>query len=170
MTAAPQLPIGVINRSLQDRFSSLLSGGPFNQAGAAGNNSYGGVYNNATDGSVLRIYAVSLYTSVVSFVFLEWVSGNPGTLYTTESPYGPIDPFTHTTPGQMIAFNSAVCLGSHLGKIVVNPTTGATYAPGWPLAIIPPGYSFLCQAKNSNLGLEGAIWWLPVPGPLSVRV
>ena|SRR5712692_6966903 len=165
-----QLPIGVISRPLWDWFGSLFSAGPALQNPAAGQNSYIGVFNNATDGTVLRIYSVDLYVATTSFVYMEWVSGNPGTLYTTESPYGPIDPRTHTTPGQMIVFNSAVCVGAHLGKILVNGGSGRNHSPGFPLAIIPPGYSFLCQVKNQNLGLEGAIWWLPVPGPLSVRV
>lgn len=170
MAAAFPLPIGVTSRSLVDKYASWFSGGPFNNNGLAGNNAYAGVFNNAIDGTVLRIYAVEVLTQAVDFVYLEWVAGNPGTLYTAESPYGAIDPRTYTTPGQIITFNSTLCVGSHIGKILTQTNVRTNYAPGWPLGIIPPNYSFLLQSKNTGTSLEGAIWWLPVPGPLSPRV
>lgn len=170
MAAALPLPIGVTSRPLADRFGSLLSAGHAVQSGATGNNSYVGVYNNATDGTVLRIYAVSIGVAGNQFVYFEWVSGNPGTLYTGDGAYGAVDPRAYATPGQMITFNSAVCVGSHIGGLICQAGSPSTYAPGWPLAVIPPSYSFLLQGRNQNNTVEASIFWLPVPGPLTPRL
>ena len=164
-----QFPIGVTSRPLPDRFGSLLSAGHVIQGSVVGQNSYVGVFNNAMDGSVLRIYWVSIGVSANTFVYFEWVSGNPGTLYTGDGTYGAIDPRIQSTPGQTINFSSAVCVGTHLGGLSAIANTVMNWAPGFPLAIIPPGYSFLLQVRNTNITIEAAIGWLPVPGPLTPR-
>lgn len=170
MAALPPLPIGVTSRPLPDKYASLLSGAHAVQGAVSAQNSYVGIYNNATDGSVLRIYAVDISVSANTFVYFEWVSGNPGTLYTADGAYGASDPRVYATPGQAIIFSSAVCVGQHLGGLSMFAGTGRTYAPGWPIAVIPPTYAFLLQNRNTNIVIEAAIWWLPVPGPLTPRV
>ncbi len=170
MPAGLPLPIGVIARSLQDRFASRLSGGYAIQGNVAGQQSYTGLFNNATDGSFLRVYQVEAGVSANTFVIFEYVSGNPGTLYTGASPYGAIDPTVGKTPGQTIIFTSPVCLGTHIGGVEANAGQRTSYAPGWPIGIVPPGYSFVMQTVNQNIVLETGIVWLPVPGPLTVRL
>ncbi len=170
MAFALPLPIGVTARSLPDRLASVMSGAYAKQSAVAGQASSIGIYNNATDGTVLRIYGVSLFVSGNTFIHFEWIPGNPGTLYTQRSPFGVIDPRSYTTPGQPITFTSSLCVGQHAGGIAGILNGVNRWAPGWPLAIIPPTYSFLLQTDNQQIQLEGGMFWLPVPGPFSVRV
>lgn len=158
--AQNQRPIGVVSRPVPDWFSSYMSGGHALQAAVAGQNSYIGVYNNASDGSVMRVYAITPNCSSATFVYLETIQGQPGTLYTADNPYGAIDPRIGATWGQLFTFTSAVCIGTHLSAVVAQANTDRMFAPGWPLAIVPPGYSFALQTRNVNVQIESGFWWL----------
>lgn len=164
------LPIGVTSRPLPDRYASQLAGGEVYQSGVGGQLSYVGVYNNAVDGSVLRIYSIHLAVSASSKVTWGWKSGNPGTLFTATQPYGAIDGRAGTLPGQLITLTSAVCVSTHIGGLSALTGAASYFAPGWPLAIIPPAYSFLVEVANVNTYIECGIGWLVMPGPLSPRV
>jgi hypothetical protein len=158
--AANQKPRGSVIRPVPDWFASSLSGGHAIQGAVAGQNSYVGIYNNASDGSVIRIYATDFGVSANSFVYFEVFQGQQGTLYNADGAYGSINPSVGTTWGQTINFASAVCLGSHVGGRQGFAGQDTFHAPGWPLGIIPPGYTFALQVRNTNITIEGAFWWL----------
>lgn len=153
-------PLGVVNRPVPDWFASSLSGGHIVSNAVAGQVSYAGLYNNASDGSVIRVYGVNFNLSSTSFVLFEVFQGQGGALYNLDGAYGSIDPRIGATWGQTTAFASAVCLGTHIGGISGFTGTSHTYAPGWPLAVISPGYSFALQVRNQNITIECALWWL----------
>lgn len=164
------LPLGVIARSLPDRFASKLAGGEAYQNAVVGQVSYVGIFNNASDGSVLRIYSVHLAVSASTRITWGSAQGNPGTLFTATQPYGAIDSSSPALPGQLITATSAVCISTHVGGLSALTGAASFYAPGWPLAIIRPGYSFLVETSNVNTYVECGMVWLVVPGLLSARV
>lgn len=155
-----QLPLGVVNRPVPDWFASSLSGGHVVQGNVAGQNSYVGIYNNASDGSIIRVYGVNFNISANSFVYFEVFQGQQGTIYNADGAYGSIDPRMGATWGQTINFSSAVCLGTHIGGISGFTGVSHTYAPGWPLGIISAGYTFALQVRNQNITIEAAFFWL----------
>lgn len=153
-------PPGVVNRPVPDWFASSLSGGHVVQGAVVGQNSYAGVYNNASDGSVIRVYGVNFSVNSNTFVYFEVFQGQQGTIYNADGAYGSIDPRIGTTWGQTINFASAVCLGTHVGGISAFNGVSHTYAPGWPLGVISPGYTFALQVRNTNITIEAAFFWL----------
>lgn len=155
-----QLPLGVVNRPVPDWFASSLSGGHVVQNAVAGQNSYVGIYNNASDGSVIRVYGVAFFLNNSSFVYFEVFQGQQGSIYNADGEYGSIDPRVGSTWGQTINFSSAVCLGRHIGGISGYGSIVNQYAPGWPIGIVPAGYTWALQTRSQQVTIEAGIFWL----------
>ena len=152
-------PIGVVSRSAYDFFSPFLAGAECVQTNVAAQNSYCELFNNAVDGSVLRVYGVDVFVTGNTFVFYEVYFGQHSTGSGSVQPYGAIDPRSGTLPGIVGGFTSAVCLGTHLGglNMIANVNRGDIRTS--PLAVIPPGYSFALQVANQNITIQCAIYW-----------
>src|SRR6266852_3425650 len=134
---------GVRTRPLPDWYSSDLSAAYQVLAACPGHFQVFGLYNNATDGSVLKVYAVEIYSDTTIGINFSSVDGKAGGTVTTT--WGPIDPTLGKPPGLPITVGSTVQLGTNFGGIEAQQNTPRFFAPGWPFAIVRPNKSFLLQ-------------------------
>jgi hypothetical protein len=153
---------GVIVRKLPDWFSADMAGLHAGQGGVGGQLSEIGVYNNANDGTVLRVYALSILTGANTHVNFEYVLGKAGATW-NETFVSLGYPTTPTAWGIPMAFTSAVCLGSHFGGIEMAANNPRDFAPGWPIAVVQPNWSWIMETNNAGITLECSWWYLQTP-------
>jgi hypothetical protein len=156
MPASYRRPKGVVVRSLPDwNSTNLMSGAQFNLGATVNHTSDAGLYNDATDGSLLVLWHLSVAVSYV--------------VNTTITLPAALAGFTVLNPGGSAASNlynsqparaGAVWSGfdifdtTALDDEWVFPLSGGAYQwpHEWPIAIIPPGMSFALEV-NGPCGL-----------------
>lgn len=146
-------------RPLPDWYASDLCAGHSVQNAVGGQVSNISLYNNAKDGSVLRVYMVDLFVNLTSTVRYETFYGVPPTTLEVEA-LGSIDPRIGSVWGLIYHGATASCFSTARGATVVLTGQTKTIAPGWPLAIVPPGYGFNLETGSINTQLEAGIFWL----------
>src|SRR5260370_2216405 len=100
-----------------------------------------GLFNNAKDGSILKVYSVDIFNTLQNFIHFSLIQGNPG--INVGTTYGSIDPLSSKLWGQPFTSGSAVLLGTDIGGITVQASVSRNYTPGWPAAKLQPGWSFM---------------------------
>jgi hypothetical protein len=151
---------GVKTRPLPDWYASDLSGAFQSLAACPAHYQVYGLYNDARDGSILKVYAVDLFTPTTSTIYFNLVQGNPGTVIATT--WGSIDPLVGKLWGLPITVGLTVQIGQNIGGLTMQATVPRLYAPGWPIAVIQPGWSFLLHPNAVNTEQDSTIWWLNV--------
>ena len=155
-------PRGTAVRNTPDWYGSTAQGFHIVQNGAAGQNSYVGVYN-ANPTSAFYVFGLDISVGSGSYVFFEVIPGNPGSTYTDGSPTGPIDPRTPQLGLTPIAFTEPTCIGLHVGGAGALAGQIAHLYPAFPLIIAPTSYSALLQVRNQNVTIEATIYGCLVP-------
>ena len=140
----------------------------FFMAAAAGQFSYLGVFNNATDGSYLFIQSLRYtHLAITDTVFVGTVGGNP--LSSTFSG-NQLDPGMGAGYGLMGGLQSASDLllvvlgaGPASAELGSHSTTFYDWPFDFPAAVLPPGYTCLLQTHAQNQDLGGTFWWYSLP-------
>ncbi len=146
-------------RSLPDWYIADLVGCHAEQVATAAVLSLAGIYNNATDGTCLRVYSVDLWSNIQTEVAFETVKGQALAAWLGDT-FGPIDVTSGSVWGFPIAGTSAVCLGRHQSGMTLSANAGRALAPGFPIGFIRPGYSWLCETQTVNGSLIVDIFYL----------
>src|SRR5258708_2720867 len=92
-------PRGSVVRNPPDWFARYLMGAFFSNGPCVGNRTINILYNNASDGSVLRVYGLNLQVGSNTGVLFKSIQGVAGALQTGEGKPGPIDPRAPAPPG-----------------------------------------------------------------------
>lgn len=158
---AKRLPKGVVIRPLPDWLMDQMMGGRVSQAGASGQITYGELYNNASDGSLLYLYGVSWYSSpgdegVPEVYFWKKQVGGGGQF--------PLRASGTVLPGVVGGFTSVGCVGNEIGSVVAPTTNSMPWLLPFPMAIIDPGYSFGIHTAGTNELVRVGLWWLAARG------
>lgn len=155
-------PRGSVVRPAPDWFARFLMGAWATNGPCVGNLTSIFLYNNASDGSVLRVYGLNIAVGSSCQVFLKKFQGNTGNIVTGIGAPAPIDPRAPMQWGQLYTQAQATPLGIGFGAITAFGNTTYDLAPGHPLGIIPPGWSMGLETNITNVILDGGFRWLPV--------
>lgn len=141
-----------------------MMGGEDAFTAAAGQLSHLSVFNNATQGEHLYIVAFDVTLGANNGINIETGGGSFGQTpsATAAAPLlanGPL------LPGIMGHFQSAACVGSHIGGTGRADILNATWRHDFPCAIIPPNYSFILETQAAAVTIVGGIWWQVLPRP-----
>jgi hypothetical protein len=151
---------GSLARGLPDYYSQWLMGGRVFTSGVGGKFTENLLYNNASDGSLLYVFAINCGLGGQSNLLFEWYNGHFGTLHSTETY--PVRPSMPLGPGQIYSGNSSTCLGTHFGAVYPYNPGYIIYQPGPPIAIIDPGWSFVVECTTVNVPTDMTFTWLPI--------
>lgn len=160
--AGNQKPRGSVVRTPPDWFARYLMGGWGTTGPCAGNLTSIILFNNATDGSVLRVYGLNLAVGAATQLFFKSFPGSTGNLVTGVGAAAPIDPRTPAQPGQIYTLAQATPKGVGSGGVTIFPNTTLDLAPGYPLAIVPPQFSFSVESNVANIIVDAGFRWLSV--------
>ncbi len=120
------------------------------------------LYNNAVDGTNLYVCHLEASTSISAQLEFEWFVGpSSGSLLT--GSWGPIVAGNPLRPGQLYNFVVGNCIGAKIGGAADAFVAPFSWRHDWPLAVIPPGYSFGVDASMANGTLFVALWWYNGP-------
>lgn len=160
-------PKGVYARSTPDWFTSKMVGGYVLSPAVAGQVSYCRLFNNCIDGTDLIVYGLNYFPLTNTGLYLEWGRGNEGTLF-TDGAFGgwhSIDPRNQGLPGQFYTFSAAACITYTTGFIAAGTLSGGPnyWQHEWPVAVIPPGYSFYFHGDTVNQRVYASAYWANVP-------
>jgi len=152
-------PKGSYFRSTPDWFWRSMATVGFASGSTGGTYPQAGLYNNATDGQLLHVMGLSMHCSGagegIDVSFAQGVpafsAGRPGTAVKLDEIAPPgLSYFTNgvgAVPGYIIGYLGAA-----------NAGTFAT--PGWPLWIIPPGYTLWFNGDQTNTFFFATLWYL----------
>lgn len=151
-------------RSRPDWYVLRLAAAKIYQPNAAGQYTYCGLYNNATDGSLLYIVKANFGAGTADTCFFGQIQQN---LFTTTGPVHTVYPLAAQPPGIIGSWTSATDLfnvpglgtpayfecGSH------NDTTWE-WLNDFPMAVVPPGYTAAFERHSQNEDLGVSFWWV----------
>lgn len=156
-------PRGSVVRTPPDWFARYLMGGGAHNGPCVGNLTGVGVYNNATDGSVIRVYGINYGLGASTQLVFKLVSGNGGgTLYSGATKGAPIDPRTPQQPGQIYTWATAAGVGVPFWQVTAYTSAQYTLFPGHPIAIVPGNCAFNAECAQANVGMDISLVWLTV--------
>lgn len=158
--ALNQKPRGSVVRTPPDWFARYLFGAGAVNGPCVGNVVGVALYNNATDGTVLRVYGLNLFCNATNRLFFKTFAGSSGTPFTGKGAPGPIDPRTPVQPGLLYTQATAAGVGIPVGFYTVAANTIYDLAPGYPLAVVPSNYSFSVETENTNVQIIVAFRYL----------
>lgn len=151
---------GSLARSSPDwYFRNLMFGsGETVNAQNAGNSI--ALFNNATDGSVLYLYAYKVDCSDQTQIYAQVAAGVVGSFWMDGVP---VNPTLASGPGQIYTGNTPS--GFDFTQISLT-WEGNQPSPwvsmGFPLAIIPPGYEFIVFDGMVDEGILACFYWVPL--------
>lgn len=155
-------PRGTVVRHPADWFSTLLAGGWANNGPCVGNRTGIGLYNDATDGSVIRVYGISVNVGTNGDLGLKSFQGTNGVRFTGEGAPAYIDPRQGTPWGQIWTQATASGVGKQVGGRVALMGFVYDWDEPYPLAIIPPGYTWSVETVSTNIQMYCAFRWLSI--------
>lgn len=117
------------------------------------------LFNNSSSGEVLYPIAFGVGPSAGCFISGELCNGNLGG--TPVNTYM-CDPSAPVVSGQLTYTSRAACPGDHLFTFFSNANGQplAVWPWTWPIARIPPGYTFLLEAETTGVSLRGFLAWV----------
>ena len=161
-----RVPKGVYQRPTADWFTALSSSGGTTVLGNGTDTFFGGLYNNATDGSYLYVYGISAGVS------------HPFSTVALYARGGGLDPADTVVQGGV-----PVILGSNMGpgQIIYgtynswfNFPQGMSWQPGdetsfpifcdFPIAIIPPQWALLVVEQTVTGTMVVGFYWVTIRG------
>lgn len=146
-------PRGSVVRTPQDFFARNLVGAQATNGPCVGNHTGIGIYNNASDGSVIRVYFIQYEVSPATLIYFKLIQGAVGGLQGGIGTPGAIDPRTPAQAGQIYAWATAAGQGVAAGGVSAEANIVYTKATGWPLGVIPPGYTWGLETNTTNVTL-----------------
>lgn len=124
---------------------------------SSGNYGRVALYNNASVGTVLRVYGLVLSTSAAfDLVHLNLGEGVPAL---TEGGSGhSLNPLDVTPPG-VLYYGDAASLPTADAEYPA-PQDGVSLLPGWPLFIIPANWHASFTAGAADVTVNASLWYL----------
>ncbi len=160
--AANRTPIGSVVRPPPDWFGRHLMGAWATQGPCVGAISIIGLYNNASDGSVIRVYGLNYAAGAATQIYFTKYQGTLGTLATGLATPGMMYPGAPLEWGQVWTLPSAASQGTVFGAVTAFGNVAYDLAPGYPLGIITPGWTFALQTNVTNIILNVGFRFLSV--------
>lgn len=156
-------PKGILVHTLPIWVASKSQGFHIIQNAVAAQNSYAGVLNGSGN-DTLYCFGVTLYVSVNTYVFVELIKGNPGSVYSDGAAIvtTPIDPRIGQISATPWNYSVGQCIGNHVGGFTAYTSVPNSFFPGFPIAIAPPGWSVALQLAGQNVTMETTIYVAPV--------
>jgi hypothetical protein len=137
-----------------------MMGGALLLGGSAGQLGHNEVYNDSSSGSYLYIYSVTPAAGTISQFTIEWYKGQKATVVGAfPFDYGPLVVGGPQLSGIFGAFYSPSCVGNHIGQ-AASPSGGYSWTPGYPIAVIAPGYSFCLECQTAGQAVVCGINWM----------
>jgi hypothetical protein len=158
-----RIPHGTYSRGTPDWYVDRLMAGGGGLAAAGGAYSVIGLYNNATDGSMLHVWSVWAFeeaqttTSSVEIVNSKFGTVQPGQAYN-------LFPFSGLLAGQITSLSPA----SQVGGNLIGFLGGGGFPERWqeqgPIAVLSPGTTLVVQTGTILRPLTATFYWV-VLGP-----
>jgi hypothetical protein len=155
---------GSLARSTPDWYIFKVAATKLYQPAAGGQYSYVGLYNNATDGSLLYVVHAAMGGLTADTSFFGQFYGN---LFTTTSQTHSLYPPTATPPGIVGSWTSATDLFNVPGlgtpaycEVGSHNDTTWEWPADFPMAVIPPGYTAAFERRTIAVDLEASFWWV----------
>lgn len=130
----------------------------------AGQYTYLGVYNNASDGSNLYVTTLRFtHASITDTVFVGTIQQN---LLVSPNPGLSLNPTSAVGPGLMGGFTSATDLlavrygaGGAAAELGSHATTFYEWPWNFPVAVVPPTWCVILETHAQNQDLGATFWW-----------
>lgn len=154
---------GSYTRNRPDWYILKLAATKIYQPQAGAQYTYVGLYNNATDGSLIYIVHAAWNSGFTGTCFFGQVMGN---LFTATSPSHGLYPPTPTPPGIVGSWTSATDLFNVGGTSTpAYCEVGSQLDKSWewqgdfPLAVIAPGWTAAFEERTIAQDLSASFWW-----------
>lgn len=151
-------------RNRADWYALRLAATKIYQFQAAAQYTYVGLYNNATDGSLLYVVHAAWNSTQTGTCFFGATMGN---LFTNTSPAHTLYPPSAAPPGIVGSWTSATDLFNVGGTSTpAYCEVGSQQDRSWewqsdfPLAIVPPGWTVAFEERTIAQDLSASFWWL----------
>ena len=158
---------GTLARPSGDWFVRRMMNRNAYQPSVTGQYAYLGVYNNASDGSVIYIQALRFtHLSITDTAFVGTIQQN---LLVSPAPGLMLDPTAPQGPGLMGAFPSATDLllarygsGGASAELGSHDRSFYDWPYDFPVAVVPPTWCCILQSHSTSDDLGAAFWWYAV--------
>lgn len=137
-------------------------GGQGSNGPCVGNHDSVSLYNNATDGAVLRVYGFNINVGTSCQILFKKISGTVGILVPDGVAASAIDPRTPQQPGQIWRYSTATPQGVGFGGVTCFANIDYDFNFGYPIAIVPPTYTFGLEPSTTNTAITASFRWLAV--------
>ncbi len=135
------------------------------QAPDGAHNAFAGLYNNATDGSLLSVFGLDAWVDTTGEHAIGFVEvGERGFIFGSATLWMSARAVRLDQTGPWGEGYGSVTPGGNPEAQVFFPTgsaSGRHTFPSWPMFILPPGYSIWIQAAHGG-GLVTATFWYRV--------
>ena len=153
-------PKGVRTRNTPDWFSIYAAIGGYGVEGGFGTDSfkYVSLYNDSGTGAVLAVYVFQIQTNNVAMCDVFYVNGTIGSAV---RPCTRVNPAVASPPGQMFYLDNG---GSAIANAPFAEVSGFTplgAAGGFPLFIVPAGYSLVAGPSAKDQTMILTTWYVP---------
>lgn len=155
---------GSYHRNRPDWYILRLAATKIYQPAVPSQYTYCGLYNNATDGSLLYLLKAAFSSGSADTAFFGQTTGN---LFTTTSPTHSLYPPTPTPPGIVGSWTSTTDLFNVPGigtpayfEVGSHNDTSWEWLSDFPLAVIPPGYTAAFERQTIAFDLACSFWWV----------
>jgi hypothetical protein len=136
----------------------MMGSGETNSSGGVGNSI--ALFNNATDGSVLYVYAYKVDCSDFTQVYAQVTPGTVGTLWSNGTP---VNPTLALGPGQIFTGNTPAGFNfTHTSLTWQGDQPTPWVSMGFPLAIAPPAYEVVIYDGLANEAILASFYWVPM--------
>jgi hypothetical protein len=156
-------PKGSYFRNSPDWFASRTASAGTNNPSQTGDFAITGLYNNATDGSCLWVWWVSIQNGGAFSIRLYMFNGHTSTFQ--DGPGQPLNPTSPIIPGHVyVGFESshAVPVTNNYITSINQPVIDFINPPG-PVCIIPPGWSLRLASNQTDFGFVANFYWTALP-------
>lgn len=150
-------PKGSYFRNTPDWFFNLAASVGANNPGSAGTNAVCDLFNDASDGSLLYIYAIESFNLGTQSIRVQQFSGH--VTGGTSGPSYAVNPNVGKLPGTLYIAQIAGISQPNTDPYIfsVNSTSDEYINPGGPVMIVPPGYS--CRLYNNAVAFGFTCWF-----------
>lgn len=150
-------PKGSYFRNTPDWFFNNAASVGANNPGAPGTNAVCDLFNNATDGSLLYIYAIESFNQGTESIRVQQFHGHTGG--TSDGPAYSINPLVGTPFGHLYIDQIAGISNPVTDPYIfsVNALADEFVQPDGPAMIVPPGYS--CRLYNNAVAFGFTCWF-----------
>jgi len=155
-----RIPKGTLVHNQWNWRPDRIVGGQSFLGAVAGKYTLTGLYNNTSGQDYLYVIGLSVGTTPGptmggNFYIISGTGGMTPAGVQAQNVY----PLKGALPGVATGGYNTFLGANALGGYMNQGNSDWRWIYNWPMAILPPGYSFVCQSGEVNVPLGMGIWW-----------